>query len=59
VVREGSASEPKYNIVLTKFEPEMFAGTYEASVLLGSHQVRPAPAARRRWRALTRSTLSP
>jgi hypothetical protein len=46
VVKEGSVSEPKYNIMLTKFEPEMFAGTYEASILLGSHQVQPAYGAR-------------
>ena len=49
VVKEGSVTEPKYNIMLTKFEPEMFAGTYEASILLGSHQVpRSAPRPRLR-----------
>jgi hypothetical protein len=47
-VKEGSVSEPKYNIMLTKFEPEMFAGTYEASILLGSHQVRAVPGTRLR-----------
>ena len=40
VSKEQSApQDPKYNIILTNFEPEMFAGVYIVGVFLGRHQV--------------------
>jgi len=39
VLKEQKAPDPKYNIILTNFEPEMFAGTYIVGVFLGRHQV--------------------
>ena len=40
VAKEKAASaDPKYNIILTNFEPEMFAGTYIVGIFLGRHQV--------------------
>jgi len=35
--KEGE--DPRYNIILTNFEPAMFAGTYVVSVFLGQYQV--------------------
>ena len=31
--------DPKYNIILTNFEPAMFAGAYIVGIYLGRHQV--------------------
>ena len=39
VIKEQQVPDPKYNIILTNFEPEMFAGTYIVGVFLGRHQV--------------------
>jgi hypothetical protein len=39
VTREQSSQDPKYNIILTNFEPAMFAGTYVVSVFLGQYQI--------------------
>ena len=39
VSKEQQTSDPKYNIILTNFEPEMFAGVYIVGVFLGRHQV--------------------
>jgi len=36
---KGRSNDPKYNIILTNFEPAMFAGTYVVSVFLGQYQV--------------------
>ena len=39
VSKDQSVPEPKYNIILTNFEPEMFAGVYIVGGFLGRHQV--------------------
>jgi len=39
VAKEQNVPDPKYNIILTNFEPEMFAGVYIVGVFLGRHQV--------------------
>ena len=39
VAKEQNVPDPKYNIILTNFEPEMFAGVYIVAVFLGRHQV--------------------
>lgn len=36
---EASVQNKQYNIILTNFEPEMFAGVYIVGIFLGRHQI--------------------
>lgn len=37
--KSQNSQDPQYNIILTNFEPAMFAGTYVVSVFLGQYQI--------------------